>query len=72
MIRFRQHRRAMNSPREGARGGRVVIAYIVALVFIAPGFGLAADWLAPASDQAVTAPWVKDIAAQLKEQPYRD
>lgn len=48
------------------------LAFMVALAFTAPGVSLAADWLAPASDQAVTAPWVKDIAAQLESEPYRD
>ena len=42
-----------------------------AAIFIAAP-GSAADWLAPAADQIVTAPWVKDIAAQLEQDVYRD
>ncbi|MBX3335420.1 MAG: hypothetical protein KF876_14935 [Nitrospira sp.] len=71
MIRSRQHRRTEDS-RGKTKRTLAGLAFIVALAVIPPGFGLAADWLAPASDQAVTAPWVKDIAAQLKEEPYRD
>ncbi len=71
MIRSRQHRRTEGS-RGKARKILAGLAFIVALAVIAPGFGLAADWLAPASDQAVTAPWVRHIAAQLEEEPYRD
>lgn len=72
MIHGRQHRRIADSLRGGARRNRAGLIFIVALSFIAPGFGLAAGWLAPASDQAVTAPWVKDIAAQLERKPYGD
>jgi hypothetical protein len=32
---------------------------------------LAAGWLAPAADQTVTAPWVKDLTVQLQQEPYR-
>ncbi len=71
MIRYRQHRLTADS-RGGARRNRAGLAFIVALTVIVPGFGLAADWLAPASDQAVTAPWVKAIAAKLEREPYRD
>ena len=45
---------------------------VVAMVLTSPRMVRAADWLAPASDQAVTAPWVMDIAAQLEREPYRD
>lgn len=71
MIRCRQHRRTTDI-RSGARRNLAGLAFIVALAFIAPGFGLAAGWLAPASDQTVTAPWVKDITAQLEREPYSD
>ena len=71
MIRYRQHQRTADSC-GGTRWNRAGLAFIVTLAFSAPGFGLAADWLAPASDQAVTAPWVKDIAAQLERDPYRE
>lgn len=30
----------------------------------------AADWLAPSSEQTVTADWVEDIAHQLRQEPY--
>lgn len=72
MIRYRQHRQTTDTRGGGRRRTGAGLAFIVALTFTAPGFGLAADWLAPASDQAVTAPWVKDIAAQLEREPYRD
>lgn len=68
----RQHRHTTDSLSGGARRNRAGLIFIAALTFTTPGFGLAADWLAPASDQAVTAPWVKDIAAQLEREPYRD
>lgn len=48
------------------------IVFVGAMVLAAPSVSLAADWLAPASDQAVSAPWVKDIAAQLERGPYRE
>lgn len=72
MIQDRQHRQIADSLRGAARRKGVSFIFVVALAFIAPGFGLAAGWLAPASDQAVSAPWVKDIAAQLEREPYRD
>ena len=72
MILCRQHRHTTHSLSGGARRNRAGLILIAALTFTTPGFGLAADWLAPASDQTVTAPWVKDIAAQLEREPYRD
>ena len=33
--------------------------------------GVAADWLAPAADQTVTASWVNDIITQFNQEPYR-
>lgn len=44
---------------------------VAAAIFIATP-SPAADWLAPAADQTVTASWVKDIAAQLEQAAYRD
>ncbi len=43
---------------------------VAVLLFASSTF--AADWLAPAADQTVTAPWVKNVTAKLNEAPYRD
>ncbi|WP_455378769.1 hypothetical protein [Petrachloros mirabilis] len=43
---------------------------VAVLLFASPAF--AADWLAPAADQTVTASWVKNVTAKLNEEPYRD
>jgi hypothetical protein len=72
MIRWRQHRPTANSCGGAKWNWAIMMTSLVAAVLAAPSFGSAADWLAPASDQAVTAPWVKDIAAQLEREPYRD
>jgi len=56
----------------GAVGTILGIVVAAAVLFAVPGSGLAANWLAPGSDQTVKAPWVKDIAAELNEAPYRD
>ena len=71
MIPRPQHRPTANSC-GGARWNWAMMTSLVATVLAVPGFGLTAGWLAPASDQAVTAPWVKDIAAQLEREPYGD
>jgi hypothetical protein len=49
-----------------------VAGFVVAAAFFFATPGLAADWLAPAADQDVTAPWVNDITSQLEKDPYRD
>ena len=55
------------------RGGvKNIAGFAVAAALFLATPGLAADWLAPAADQDVTAPWVNDITAQLNEEPYRD
>ncbi|NGZ97702.1 MAG: hypothetical protein CV089_16540 [Nitrospira sp. WS110] len=72
MIQCRQHQRTVDFLHGGARRNQAGLLFIVALAFTTSGFSLAAGWLAPASDQAVTAPWVKDVAAQLEQEPYRD
>ncbi len=69
MSAYPQHRPTVNSC-GGAKGNSAMMTALVATVLTLPGFGLAAGWLAPASDQAVTAPWVKDITAQLEREPY--
>jgi len=70
VIRFNRHQPTAD-PNWRTRWSRAGLA-IVVMVFVAPGFALAANWLAPASGQKVTAPWVKDIAVQLEQEPYRD
>lgn len=67
-IQAKPHRRRHS----GAVGTILGIVVAAAVLFAVPGPGLAANWLAPGSDQTVTAPWVKDIAAELNEAPYRD
>lgn len=51
--------------------GRTMVGWAVmgALLNVAPT--RAAEWLAPAADQAVTAAWVTDITTQLNQEPYR-
>jgi len=53
--------------------GRVknVVGFVIAATLLFATPGLAADWLAPAADQDVTAPWVNDITSQLEKDPYR-
>jgi hypothetical protein len=77
MIPCPQHRPTANSyggktNPYGTQWYWAVMTSIFLTVLAAAGFGMAAGWLAPASDQTVTAPWVKDIAAQLEREPYRD
>jgi len=56
-------------PRDGI-GKNMAATVVVALFVLAtPGWG--ADWLAPAADQKVRAPWVDDIVVQLRQDPYR-
>lgn len=58
--------------RSGTAGNILCVLMAGACLFAIPGLGSAADWLAPGANQTVTAPWVKDITAQLDREPYRD
>lgn len=69
-MRCLQHRRERGGIRHPEHARWSVLGCVVAvLLFAGPGF--AADWLAPAADQTVTAPWVKNVTAKLNEEPYR-
>jgi len=57
---------------EGIRVLALAFVWVVATAFVASETVFAADWLAPAADQTVNAAWVKNVAAQLNEEPYRD
>jgi hypothetical protein len=66
-----RHSREENRRYRGG-AGRILFGVVAAalLFFATPSW--AADWLAPAADQSVAAPWVKDLTAQLQQEPYRD
>lgn len=54
-----------------ARARWSLLGFAAAALLIASP-ALAADWLAPAADQTVTATWVKDVTNKLGEEPYRN
>lgn len=68
LFRCRQERTGIRYPKY-ARWS-VLGCVLSVLLFASSAF--AADWLAPAADQTVTAPWVKNVTAKLNETPYRD
>lgn len=70
MDRFNKRQmKTKHGDRHGARWS--ITGFVVATAMFVAVPGLAADWLAPAADQTVTAPWVKDIAFQLERDAYR-
>lgn len=70
MERFRMRQEEMGRRlRGGVKNNIAGCVAAATLLFAAPG--LAADWLAPAADQDVMAPWVNDITSQLEKDPYR-
>jgi hypothetical protein len=66
------HAKANRRLRGGAAAYILGCVTAAAFLFAVPGFVPAAGWLAPGADQTVEAPWVKDVEAQLNENPYRD
>ena len=45
---------------------------VLIILVLVPGVGPAAEWLAPAAGQTLSAPWVKDIVARLDEHRIND
>jgi hypothetical protein len=70
MERFNMRRAEMDQRLRG--GVKKIAGFVVAAALLFATPGLAADWLAPAADQDVTAPWVNDITSQLEKDAYRD
>lgn len=65
-------RQAIANQRHRGGTGRKAAGLVIAIALMSAAPGSAADWLAPAADQTVTAPWVNDIAAQLEGDAYRN
>ncbi len=45
---------------------------LAGLLFVAPIHGMAAEWLAPAADERISANWVKEVAKALKKDRYKN
>lgn len=71
MTRFFTHRLREQNQRHPGGTAWTIAGFVVAVAVLFATPGLTADWLAPAADQTVTAPWVKDLTAQVQQDPYR-
>lgn len=73
MDRFnRLHSTATRRKKDGWRWPLSGLALATVLLFGVPNAVLAADWLAPGSDQTMTSPWVKDLTVKLEQDQYRN